>query len=115
MFYCQSFEPNRQMKVEDLFFFDFICNFGWFKVVLVSGLDMECGFSREIFLEWCADVRNTVIVTGVFYSLHFISVLKFPEVDESLTIREFHFSHFQLFFFKSLLSDTKNCSLLRFS
>uniref|UniRef100_A0A915AJI3 Cleavage and polyadenylation specificity factor subunit 2 n=2 Tax=Parascaris univalens TaxID=6257 RepID=A0A915AJI3_PARUN len=34
------------------------------KVVLVSGLDMECGFSREIFLEWCADVRNTVIVTG---------------------------------------------------
>ncbi|KHN82608.1 putative cleavage and polyadenylation specificity factor subunit 2 [Toxocara canis] len=34
------------------------------RVVLVSGVDMECGFSREIFLEWCADVRNTVIVTG---------------------------------------------------
>ncbi|VDK54435.1 unnamed protein product [Anisakis simplex] len=34
------------------------------KVVLVSGLDMECGFSREIFLEWCSDIRNTVIVTG---------------------------------------------------
>lgn len=34
------------------------------KVVLVSGLDMECGFSRELFLEWCTDVKNTVIITG---------------------------------------------------
>lgn len=34
------------------------------KVVLVSGLDMESGFSRELFLEWCTDVKNTVIVTG---------------------------------------------------
>uniref|UniRef100_A0A0R3RWQ9 Cleavage and polyadenylation specificity factor subunit 2 n=1 Tax=Elaeophora elaphi TaxID=1147741 RepID=A0A0R3RWQ9_9BILA len=34
------------------------------KVVLVSGLDMESGFSRELFLEWCTDVKNSVIVTG---------------------------------------------------
>ncbi|KAM3727853.1 putative cleavage and polyadenylation specificity factor subunit [Dirofilaria immitis] len=35
-----------------------------FEVVLVSGLDMESGFSRELFLEWCTDVKNSVIVTG---------------------------------------------------
>uniref|UniRef100_A0AAF5PLK9 Cleavage and polyadenylation specificity factor subunit 2 n=1 Tax=Wuchereria bancrofti TaxID=6293 RepID=A0AAF5PLK9_WUCBA len=34
------------------------------KVVLVSGLDMESGFSRELFLEWCTDIKNSVIVTG---------------------------------------------------
>ncbi|KAI1724503.1 metallo-beta-lactamase superfamily domain-containing protein [Ditylenchus destructor] len=34
------------------------------KVVLVSGLDMECGFSRELFFNWCSDTKNTVIVTG---------------------------------------------------
>ncbi|VDK80265.1 unnamed protein product, partial [Onchocerca ochengi] len=34
------------------------------KVVLVSGLDMEIGFSRELFLEWCSDIKNSVIVTG---------------------------------------------------
>lgn len=25
---------------------------------------MEAGYSRELFLEWCADSKNTVIVTG---------------------------------------------------
>ncbi|TKR72525.1 hypothetical protein L596_019958 [Steinernema carpocapsae] len=34
------------------------------KVVLVSGLDMESGLSRELFLDWCAAPQNTVIVTG---------------------------------------------------
>ncbi|KAL3098020.1 hypothetical protein niasHT_027565 [Heterodera trifolii] len=34
------------------------------KVVLVSGLDMESGFSRELFLEWCTDTKNMVIVSG---------------------------------------------------
>ncbi|VDM96391.1 unnamed protein product [Thelazia callipaeda] len=34
------------------------------KVVLVSGLDMESGFSRELFLDWCTDMKNSVIVTG---------------------------------------------------
>uniref|UniRef100_A0A915NLU6 Cleavage and polyadenylation specificity factor subunit 2 n=2 Tax=Meloidogyne TaxID=189290 RepID=A0A915NLU6_9BILA len=34
------------------------------KVVLVSGLDMESGFSRELFLEWSTDTKNMVIVTG---------------------------------------------------
>lgn len=34
------------------------------KVVLTSGLDMESGFSRELFLEWHADSKNVVIVTG---------------------------------------------------
>uniref|UniRef100_A0A915EET8 Cleavage and polyadenylation specificity factor subunit 2 n=1 Tax=Ditylenchus dipsaci TaxID=166011 RepID=A0A915EET8_9BILA len=34
------------------------------KVVLVSGLDMESGFSRELFLKWCSDTKNMVIVTG---------------------------------------------------
>ncbi|CAD5228967.1 unnamed protein product [Bursaphelenchus okinawaensis] len=34
------------------------------KVVLVSGMDMECGLSRELFLESCADSKNLVIMTG---------------------------------------------------
>ncbi|CAD5234858.1 unnamed protein product [Bursaphelenchus xylophilus] len=34
------------------------------KVVLVSGMDMECGLSRELFLESCADSKNLVILTG---------------------------------------------------
>uniref|UniRef100_A0A914GYR1 Cleavage and polyadenylation specificity factor subunit 2 n=1 Tax=Globodera rostochiensis TaxID=31243 RepID=A0A914GYR1_GLORO len=36
------------------------------KVVLVSGLDMESGFSRELFLEWCTDTKNMVIVSENF-------------------------------------------------
>ncbi|CAI4229272.1 unnamed protein product [Auanema sp. JU1783] len=34
------------------------------KVVLCSGPDMESGFSRELFLEWSSDTRNTIIVTS---------------------------------------------------
>ncbi|KAI6173353.1 Cleavage and polyadenylation specificity factor subunit 2 [Aphelenchoides besseyi] len=34
------------------------------KVVLVSGIDMESGYSRELFLDWCTDSKNIVIVTG---------------------------------------------------
>ncbi|GMT08469.1 hypothetical protein PENTCL1PPCAC_30643, partial [Pristionchus entomophagus] len=34
------------------------------KVVLCSDLSMESGFSRELFLEWCSDVKNTIILTG---------------------------------------------------
>ncbi|KHJ48938.1 cleavage and polyadenylation specificity factor subunit 2 family protein [Trichuris suis] len=31
------------------------------KVVLASHMDMESGFSRQLFLEWCIDPRNSVI------------------------------------------------------
>ncbi|VDM53348.1 unnamed protein product [Angiostrongylus costaricensis] len=34
------------------------------KVVLCSGIDMECGYSRELFLDWCGDSRNSFIITG---------------------------------------------------
>uniref|UniRef100_A0A1I8ANQ7 Cleavage and polyadenylation specificity factor subunit 2 n=1 Tax=Steinernema glaseri TaxID=37863 RepID=A0A1I8ANQ7_9BILA len=34
------------------------------KVVLVSGLDMESGLSRDLFLDWCANSKNTIIVSG---------------------------------------------------
>lgn len=34
------------------------------KVVLCSSQDMECGFSRELFLDWCSDSRNGVILTA---------------------------------------------------
>lgn len=34
------------------------------KVVLCSDISMECGFSRELFLEWCSDTKNTIILTG---------------------------------------------------
>lgn len=33
------------------------------RVVLASTSDMETGFSRELFLEWCADPRNTIVLT----------------------------------------------------
>uniref|UniRef100_A0A1I7XJ10 Cleavage and polyadenylation specificity factor subunit 2 n=1 Tax=Heterorhabditis bacteriophora TaxID=37862 RepID=A0A1I7XJ10_HETBA len=39
------------------------------KVVLCSGIDMESGFSRELFLEWCSDTRNTVY-SNVYMSLY---------------------------------------------
>lgn len=42
------------------------------KVVLTSGLDMEVGFSRELFLDFCTDSKNIVIVTGlIFFKINF--------------------------------------------
>merc|ERR1711971_1099561 len=34
------------------------------KVVLASVPDMECGFARELFLQWCTDPKNSVILTS---------------------------------------------------
>lgn len=34
------------------------------KVVLASTPDMECGFSRELFLQWCSSPHNSIIVTS---------------------------------------------------
>ncbi|XP_077966270.1 cleavage and polyadenylation specificity factor subunit 2-like isoform X2 [Styela clava] len=34
------------------------------KCVLASTTDMESGFSRQLFIRWCSDPRNSVIVTG---------------------------------------------------
>ena len=34
------------------------------KVVLASTPDMECGFSRELFLQWCSNPQNSIIVTS---------------------------------------------------
>ncbi|KAG8547375.1 hypothetical protein GDO81_028494 [Engystomops pustulosus] len=33
------------------------------KVVLASQPDLECGFSRELFIQWCQDPKNSVILT----------------------------------------------------
>lgn len=33
------------------------------KVVLASQSDMECGFSRDLFIQWCQDPKNSVILT----------------------------------------------------
>lgn len=33
------------------------------KVVLASSPDMESGFSRELFLQWCSNPNNSIIVT----------------------------------------------------
>jgi cleavage and polyadenylation specificity factor subunit 2 len=33
------------------------------KLVLASSPDMECGFSRDLFTQWCSDERNLVIFT----------------------------------------------------
>jgi len=34
------------------------------KVVLASMPDMECGFARELFLQWCTNPKNSVILTS---------------------------------------------------
>lgn len=34
------------------------------KVVLASSPDMECGFSRELFLQWCTKPNNSIIITS---------------------------------------------------
>lgn len=34
------------------------------KVVLASSPDMESGFSRELFLQWCSNPNNSVIITS---------------------------------------------------
>ncbi|KAF2897395.1 hypothetical protein ILUMI_08780 [Ignelater luminosus] len=33
------------------------------KVVLASSPDMESGFSRELFLQWCSNANNSIIIT----------------------------------------------------
>lgn len=39
-------------------------NFYWFQVVLASTPDMECGFSRDLFLQWCSNPQNSIILTS---------------------------------------------------
>jgi len=34
------------------------------KVVLASMPDMECGFARDLFLQWCSNPKNSVILTS---------------------------------------------------
>ncbi|XP_036171664.1 cleavage and polyadenylation specificity factor subunit 2 isoform X3 [Myotis myotis] len=33
------------------------------KVVLASQPDLECGFSRDLFIQWCEDPKNSIILT----------------------------------------------------
>ena len=34
------------------------------KVVLASGPDLECGYSRDLFVQWCTNPKNTVVLTN---------------------------------------------------
>ena len=34
------------------------------KVVLASGPDLECGCSRDLFIRWCTNPKNTVVLTN---------------------------------------------------
>ena len=34
------------------------------KVVLASSPDLECGFARELFIQWCTSAKNHVILTS---------------------------------------------------
>ena len=34
------------------------------KAVLASTPDMECGFSRELFIKWCTNPHNSIIFTS---------------------------------------------------
>lgn len=31
---------------------------------MASTPDMECGFSRELFLQWCSNAQNSIIITS---------------------------------------------------
>lgn len=31
---------------------------------MASTPDMECGFSRELFLQWCGNPQNSIIITS---------------------------------------------------
>lgn len=35
-----------------------------FQVVLASIPDMQCGFSRDLFIQWCGQSKNTIILTN---------------------------------------------------
>jgi len=34
------------------------------QVVLASVPDMQCGYSRELFLQWCSNSKNCIILTN---------------------------------------------------
>jgi len=34
------------------------------QVVLASVPDMQCGYSRELFLQWCSSAKNCIILTN---------------------------------------------------
>lgn len=34
------------------------------QAVLASMPDLECGFSRDLFIGWCSNPRNSIIVTN---------------------------------------------------
>ena len=36
----------------------------YLKVVLASIPDMQCGFSRDLFTQWCGNSKNTIILTN---------------------------------------------------
>ena len=38
--------------------------FLYLQVVLTSTPDMQCGFSRDLFIQWCQDSRNSIIITS---------------------------------------------------
>lgn len=43
------------------------------KVVLASAPDMECGFARELFLQWCSNSCNSIIITTRCLSIPLIN------------------------------------------
>lgn len=49
------------MSTENVIFF-FLFKFE--QVVLASTPDMECGFSRDLFLQWCSSPQNSIIITS---------------------------------------------------
>lgn len=39
----------------------------FFKVILASNADLESGFSREIFIMWASDPKNSIILTDRYF------------------------------------------------
>ena len=53
----RRFEKKTFTSVKILFLFII-------QVVLASIPDMECGFSRDLFTQWCSNSKNTIILTN---------------------------------------------------
>ena len=68
------------------------------KVVLASTPDLESGFSRQLFVEWCENPKNTIIFTSRSGESTLASKLlqnltiKKISLDVQLTLFEFFFS-----------------------
>ena len=87
------------------------------KVVLASTADMECGFSRDLFAQWCVNGKNTIILTSrsagmnvFYYSETFVMKFKYSRDPIKRAAR---LTIFQVFSFQSRLIEPARLTIFR--